>query len=163
MPLKLKSINYIFEKAVFRVSNKYINSENSRRFGFIADGDEILNNIPVAGKNFRAITYDEKEGIIRLGWKEVFRWIPTKEGRKIMFEVDLREDIACNTIRIFCEFEESPIIFINVPKRLKLYFAFDSQPDTKFNHQIFKLPKPTNPKDGEYEKTVEYNMDLVQY
>ncbi|KAA6402430.1 MAG: hypothetical protein EZS28_002048 [Streblomastix strix] len=31
------------------------------RFGFIADGDEILNNIPIPEKDFRAITYDEKE------------------------------------------------------------------------------------------------------
>ncbi|KAA6377947.1 MAG: hypothetical protein EZS28_026526 [Streblomastix strix] len=160
MPLKLKSINQIFEKAVFRVSNKYSNSENSRRFGFIAEEDEILNNIPIPGKNFRAITYDEKEGIIRFGQHEVFRWIPTKDGLMIIFEVDLHEDIACNTIRIFCEFEECPIIFVNVPKRLKLYFAFDSQPDTNFNHQIFKLPKPTKPKDGDYERVIDYNMDL---
>ncbi|KAA6310971.1 MAG: hypothetical protein EZS28_056216, partial [Streblomastix strix] len=69
----------IFEKAVFRVSNKYINSENSRRFGFIEVGAEVLNNIPITGKDFRAITYDEKEGIIRFGWQEVFRWIPTKD------------------------------------------------------------------------------------
>ncbi|KAA6390627.1 MAG: hypothetical protein EZS28_013845 [Streblomastix strix] len=91
------------------------------RVGFIAEEDEILNNIPIPGKNFRAITYDEKEGIIRLGWHEVFRLSPTKEEHRITFEVDLRVDVAQNTIRIFHEFEESPIIFVNVPKRLKLY------------------------------------------
>ncbi|KAA6375133.1 MAG: hypothetical protein EZS28_029340, partial [Streblomastix strix] len=98
-----------------------LSKQDKDRFGFIAEGDEILNNIPIPEKNFRAITYDEKDGIIRLGWHEVFRWIPTLEGLKIIFEVDLREDIQSNTIRIFCEFEECPIIFVNVPKRLKLY------------------------------------------
>ncbi|KAA6362362.1 MAG: hypothetical protein EZS28_042111, partial [Streblomastix strix] len=148
---------------IFRVNNQYFNSENSRRVGFIAEGNEILNNIPVPGKNFRAITYDEKEGIIRLGWHEVFRWIPTKDEHRITFEVDLRDDVAQNTIRIFHELNESPIIFINVPKRLKLYFAFDDQPDTKYQHSVFNLPKPTKPKDGEYERVIDYNMDLSMF
>ncbi|KAA6359394.1 MAG: hypothetical protein EZS28_045079 [Streblomastix strix] len=59
------------------------------RFGFIADGDEILNNISIPERDFRAITYDEKEGIIRFGWHEVFRWIPTKDEYRITFDVDL--------------------------------------------------------------------------
>ncbi|KAA6354008.1 MAG: hypothetical protein EZS28_050465, partial [Streblomastix strix] len=58
-------------------------------FGLIADGDEILNNIPIPEKDFRAITYDEKEGIIIFGWHEVFRWIPTKDEYRITFDVDL--------------------------------------------------------------------------
>ncbi|KAA6363462.1 MAG: hypothetical protein EZS28_041011 [Streblomastix strix] len=99
----------------------FINSENSRRFGFIPVGDELLNNIPVPGKNFRAITYDEKGGTIRIGWQEVFRWIPeTDENRKITFELNMRSDVQ-NTIRLFFGAEESPIVFVNVPKQLKIY------------------------------------------
>ncbi|KAA6381736.1 MAG: hypothetical protein EZS28_022737 [Streblomastix strix] len=134
---------------------------NSRRFGFIAAGDEVLNNIPVAGKNFRAITYDEKEGIIRLGWHEVYRWIPTKdEKRKITFEVDMRESIPQNTIRIFYGNEESPVIFINAPKKLKIYLAHDNLARTKYENKIFEIPKPTKEKIGEYEIVIDYNMDL---
>ncbi|KAA6380148.1 MAG: hypothetical protein EZS28_024326 [Streblomastix strix] len=58
-------------------------------FGLIADGDEIYNNIPIPEKDFRAITYDEKESIIRFGWHEVFRRIPTKDEQRITFDVDL--------------------------------------------------------------------------
>ncbi|KAA6360648.1 MAG: hypothetical protein EZS28_043825, partial [Streblomastix strix] len=55
---------------------------------------EVLNNIPVPNKDFRAITYDEKGGIFRLGWLEIFKWDRTiNEKRKITFEIDLREDI----------------------------------------------------------------------
>ncbi|KAA6402756.1 MAG: hypothetical protein EZS28_001714 [Streblomastix strix] len=93
----------------------------NQRFGFIAAEDEIMNNIPIPGKNFRAITYDEKEGIIRLGWMEVFRWIPTQDKYRITFELDLRDDVEQNTIRIFHETNEGPIVFVNVTKILKLY------------------------------------------
>ncbi|KAA6322298.1 MAG: hypothetical protein EZS28_054450, partial [Streblomastix strix] len=79
IPQKIKCSTQVFEKMIYRVNNQYFNSQNSRRFGLIAAGEEIKNNIPVPGKNFRAITYDEKEGIIRLGWMEVFRWIPTQD------------------------------------------------------------------------------------
>lgn len=40
-----------------------INFIHNKGFGFIADGEELFNNIPVQGKNFRAITYDEKKYI----------------------------------------------------------------------------------------------------
>ncbi|KAA6353122.1 MAG: hypothetical protein EZS28_051351, partial [Streblomastix strix] len=117
---------------------------NSRRFGFIAAGDEIMNNISVPGKDFRAITYDEKEGVIRLGWFEVFRWIPSSEQkRRITFELDLRESNSQNTIRIFCGIEESPALFVNVPKQLKIYLAHDNLPNTKYENKIFEIPQPT--------------------
>ncbi|KAA6367005.1 MAG: hypothetical protein EZS28_037469 [Streblomastix strix] len=80
----------VFEKRVYRISNRFINSMNSRRFGFISNGEQLFRNIPIPGKDFRAITYDEKCGVSRLGWLEVFRWIPTSdEKRRITFELDL--------------------------------------------------------------------------
>ncbi|KAA6356204.1 MAG: hypothetical protein EZS28_048269, partial [Streblomastix strix] len=112
------------------------------RFGFIPVGDELLNNIPVPGKNFRAITYDEKEGSIRLGWQELIRWIPTNKEHRITFEIDLREGIPQNTIRIFHEYNESPILFINVPKQLKAYFAYDGNPITTYKYSIFNVENP---------------------
>ncbi|KAA6390070.1 MAG: hypothetical protein EZS28_014403 [Streblomastix strix] len=121
IPQKIKCSTKVFEKMIYRVNNQYFNSQNSRRFGFIAAEDEIMNNIPVPGKNFRAITYDEKEGIIRLGWMEAFRWIPTQDKYRITFELDLRDDVEQNTIRIFHETNEGPIVFVNVTKILKLY------------------------------------------
>ncbi|KAA6394485.1 MAG: hypothetical protein EZS28_009991 [Streblomastix strix] len=160
IPLKPRLIKHVFEKGVFRVSNKFKGSDNSRRFGFIADGEELFNNIPVQGKNFRAITYDEKKGIIRLGWQEIFRWIPTKAEYRITFEVDLREDAPNHTLRIFYEYEESPILFVNVPKQLKIYLAHDNLPGTKYENIIFQIPKPTKEKTGEYERLIDYNMDL---
>ncbi|KAA6371123.1 MAG: hypothetical protein EZS28_033350 [Streblomastix strix] len=122
MILKPRLLTLVFEKKVFKISNKFIGTENSRRFGFIPVGDAVLNNIPVPGKNFRAITYDEKEGVIRLGWEEVFRWIPSsKEKKQIIFELDMRETIPHTAMRIFSESEESPILFVNIPKQLKIY------------------------------------------
>ncbi|KAA6402755.1 MAG: hypothetical protein EZS28_001713 [Streblomastix strix] len=140
-------LGQVFEKKVFRVKNKFIDSLNSRRFGFIAAEDEIMNNIPVPGKNFRAITYDEKDGIIRLGWLEVFRWIPSsRKKRKITFELDLQESIPQTAIRIFYGKEESPILFVNVPKQLKIYLAYDNLPGTKYKNKIFEIPKPSQKK-----------------
>ncbi|KAA6384603.1 MAG: hypothetical protein EZS28_019873 [Streblomastix strix] len=160
IPLKPRLLGFMFEKRVFRVSNKFIDSMNSRRFGFIAAGEQALGNIPVPGKNFRAITYDEKGGVIRLGWLEVFRWIPTKDEYRITFEVDLRDDVPSNTIRIFHEYNESPIVFVNVPKKLKIYLAHDNLARTKYENKIFEIPKPSKEKIGEYEKVIDYNMDL---
>ncbi|KAA6383940.1 MAG: hypothetical protein EZS28_020532, partial [Streblomastix strix] len=158
-----KLLKLVLEKRVFRVSIKFTNSLNSRRFGLIGNGEELLDNIPVPGKNFRAITYDEKEGAIRLGWLEVFRWITTTdEKRRITFELDLRDGIFQNTIRIFCGIDESPILFVNVPKQLKIYLAYDNLPNTKYDNKIFEIPKPTREKVGEYEKVIDYNMDLTR-
>ncbi|KAA6390071.1 MAG: hypothetical protein EZS28_014404 [Streblomastix strix] len=145
--LKPVLLGQVFEKKVFRVKNKFIDSINSRRFGFIAAEDEIMNNIPVPGKNFRAITYDEKDGVIRLGWLEVFRWIPSSsKKRKITFELDLQDSIPQTAIRIFYGKEESPILFVNVPKQLKIYLAYDNLPGTKYKNKIFEIPKPSQKK-----------------
>ncbi|KAA6403460.1 MAG: hypothetical protein EZS28_001014 [Streblomastix strix] len=162
IPLKTKLLKQIVEKGSYRINNEYFNSENSRRVGIIADGDEVLNNIPVPGKNFRAITYDEKGGVIRLGWLEVFRWVPTQKKHRTTIELDLRDEVPYGTLRLFHETDESPILFINVPKRVKVYFAYDNQPTTKFDPQLFKMPKPTEKKykNGEYEKVIDYNMDI---
>ncbi|KAA6374715.1 MAG: hypothetical protein EZS28_029759 [Streblomastix strix] len=131
--------------------NKFIGTENSRRFGFIPVGDAVLNNIPVPGKNFRAITYDEKEGVIRLGWEEVFRWIPSsKEKMQITFELDMRETIPHTAMQIFSESEESPILFVNIPKQLKIYVAHDNLPGTKYEYRIFEYQKPTKKKYDKY-------------
>ncbi|KAA6387227.1 MAG: hypothetical protein EZS28_017246 [Streblomastix strix] len=162
VPLRIKLKKFVFEKGIYRISNQYMNSQNSRRFGFIAEGDEIYGNIPIAGKTFRAMTYDEKGGIIRLGWTQQFRWIPTKEEHRMTFELDLRDDIPCNTIRIFYETQEGPTIFRNVPKRVKIYQAYDSNPETKYETDIFQIPNPTDEKQGEYEKVIDYNQDLTK-
>ncbi|KAA6358043.1 MAG: hypothetical protein EZS28_046430, partial [Streblomastix strix] len=98
----------------------------------IADGAEVFNNIPISNKDFRAITYDEKEGILRLGWLEVFKWnYAPKDSQQpwITFEIDLRDEIEYNTARLFIGSEESPIIFMDVPKKLKIYVAFEPNTD----------------------------------
>ncbi|KAA6370842.1 MAG: hypothetical protein EZS28_033632 [Streblomastix strix] len=87
------------EEEMKTIQNKFNHPQNSRRFGFIEVGAEVLNNIPIPNKDFRAITYDEKGGIFRLGWLEIFKWDRTiNEKRKITFEIDLREDISQKTI-----------------------------------------------------------------
>ncbi|KAA6357391.1 MAG: hypothetical protein EZS28_047082, partial [Streblomastix strix] len=101
-------------------------------------------------------------GIFRLGWTQQFRWIPTKEEHRMTFELDLRDDIPCNTIRIFYETQEGPTIFRNVPKRVKIYQAYDSNPETKYETDIFQIPNPTDEKQGEYEKVIDYNQDLTK-
>ncbi|KAA6385672.1 MAG: hypothetical protein EZS28_018804 [Streblomastix strix] len=122
--LQTKIPQRVFEKNIFRVCCQFSELKNTRRFGFIAEDSEVLNNIPVANKDFRAVTYDDKDGTIRLGWHEIFKWNPTiktNQQQWFTFEVDLREDIPYNTIRLFIESEEAPIIFVNIPKKVKIY------------------------------------------
>ncbi|KAA6379193.1 MAG: hypothetical protein EZS28_025281 [Streblomastix strix] len=105
LALKAKSPTIILEKYIFRFNNYFMNSQNSRRFGIIAEGAEIFNNIPISNKDFRAITYDEEDQ----------PWIT--------LEVDLREEIEHNTVRLFIGAEESPVIFMDVPKKMKIYLS----------------------------------------
>ncbi|KAA6377259.1 MAG: hypothetical protein EZS28_027213 [Streblomastix strix] len=141
-----------------------MNSQNSRRFGFISVDAEIFNNIPISSKDFRAVTFDEKDGSIRLGWHEVSRWILPKLDQIqqwFTYEIDLREEIEHNTIRLFIGAEEAPVIFIDVPKQVKIYIASDGQPNTKYNLQLFKIPNPSLERLGGYSKIVDYNSNLL--
>ncbi|KAA6391647.1 MAG: hypothetical protein EZS28_012829 [Streblomastix strix] len=134
-------------------------------FGIIAEGAEIFNNIPISNKDFRAITYDEKEGTLRLGWLEVFKWnYSPKDTRQpwITLEVDLREEIEHNTVRLFIGAEESPVIFMDVPKKMKIYIGHDNQNQTSNKFQLFKIPKPANARKVPYSKIIDYNMN-IQY
>ncbi|KAA6372508.1 MAG: hypothetical protein EZS28_031965, partial [Streblomastix strix] len=165
LALQIKNPQKILEKGVFRINNYFMNTQNSRRFGMIADGAEVFNNIPISNKDFRAITYDEKEGILRLGWLEVFKWnYSPKDSHQpwITFEIDLREEIEHNTARLFIGNEESPIIFMDVPKKLKIYVAFEPNTDAKNELQLFKILQPSNAKKIPYTKIIDYNMNIQQ-
>ncbi|KAA6393225.1 MAG: hypothetical protein EZS28_011250 [Streblomastix strix] len=75
-----------------------------QRFGAHPAGTEVFSNIPISNKDFRAITYDEKDGVVRIGWHELFRWNPVAKNnqpRWISFELDLREEIEHSTVRLF--------------------------------------------------------------
>ncbi|KAA6376450.1 MAG: hypothetical protein EZS28_028023 [Streblomastix strix] len=145
LTLKTKVPTRVFENGVFRISCQFTKTLNSRRFGVHPAGTEVFSNIPISNKDFRAITYDEKDGVVRIGWHELFRWNPVAKNnqpRWISFELDLREEIEHNTVRLFIGSEESPIIFIDVPKKLRIYTAYDFQPETTCSLKPFTIPKP---------------------
>ncbi|KAA6368448.1 MAG: hypothetical protein EZS28_036025, partial [Streblomastix strix] len=104
-------------------------------------------------------------GILRLGWLEVFKWNYSPKDTQqpwITFEIDLREEIEHNTVRLFIGSEESPIIFMDVPKKLKIYVAFEPNTDAKNELQLFKILKPSNAKKIPYSKIIDYRMNIIQ-
>ncbi|KAA6397545.1 MAG: hypothetical protein EZS28_006925 [Streblomastix strix] len=57
--LQLKILPNVLENGIFRLNSRIFDRKNSRRFGFIGAEEQAFNNIRVAGKDFRAITYDQ--------------------------------------------------------------------------------------------------------
>ncbi|KAA6387042.1 MAG: hypothetical protein EZS28_017428, partial [Streblomastix strix] len=163
VPLLFKVPQKSIEKGIFRVSNLYSESQISRRFGIVAEGSGIFNNVPIIDQDFRAITVDDKDGIIRLGWHEQLKWdlaLSDKSLHWVTLEIDLREEMQHNTVRLFIGNEESPIIFVNVPKKLKIYLSYGKLSGTTNKLQLFEILKQRPCRQGGYTKIIDYNTDL---